>query len=716
MRPCLSIGPICACLMACVQATLAAGLTIISVPDGANVHLDEQFIGTTPVTVDRAEAGTHLLRVEKKGFLAFRKVVEVGADGVTVTAELVGAATGTLVVTSTPDRADVVVDGEPMGQTPLTLSDLTLTLHSVQITRDGYEAWSGDVDLSETPQAQVEATLEARIADYLIAEIAAHPDVINNYADLAHHYVLTHGFDRAFQVLDQGLDAVARFEDRAQPDEIRRLTDELERVYTAQYDYADPATVAALQPRVLATYDGAIARNPTCGSLYIALGDLHVNLGNVDVATSLFDRGVTQAVGLVSQIRLQGRLGARLMAQAKPHDDAQEWDAALAIYRSLIEKMPKHYQTLEARERIIAIRVQRDNDFPGAIEELRAILENHPSPFTDPGYLQRIAAYQQKIEDFAGAEATCEQIAGYGKATDVQAALNQAASLRWNQLKDPDGALALYTRCVELGMGTSSGSLAQKYRADILRSKSDVDAANALTAELCEKYPGSLGAYYTEMREDQKQRNQAASTLYQEAAQLAKDGKVDEAIAKYHEAADQYPETYHGQASLSQVISTLGSVKKDWAATIEARKLFMQRYPDDPDTPSQLWYIGYIQQSQLSDKAAAETAWREFLDKYPDDPMASQVCYHLGSLLYGTQTEFAKALEVFRMLVDKYPDSQYYPHGLYYGGECLMSMLQVDQAREMWRELIDKMPNSSLAYQAAESSVRIRRREGKGQW
>ncbi len=68
---------------------------------------------------------------------------------------------GRLRVTSTPSGAEVYVDDERRGVTPMTLSDLEPGTHAVRVERHRHRPWSGNVEIRVGETAEVEAELEA---------------------------------------------------------------------------------------------------------------------------------------------------------------------------------------------------------------------------------------------------------------------------------------------------------------------------------------------------------------------------------------------------------------------------------------------------------------------------------------------------------------------------------------------------------------------------
>jgi len=76
------------------------------------------------------------------------------------------AVSGRLVVRSVPSGALVTLDGRRMGETPLTLRDLSLGAHSVQVARPGYVPETRRVTLStRTPAQTVSVPLRSGTGD-----------------------------------------------------------------------------------------------------------------------------------------------------------------------------------------------------------------------------------------------------------------------------------------------------------------------------------------------------------------------------------------------------------------------------------------------------------------------------------------------------------------------------------------------------------------------
>jgi hypothetical protein len=68
---------------------------------------------------------------------------------------------GTLVVESTPTKATVMVDGKPVGSSPLELK-LPEGKHLVELTHPRYDVWSMEVTISPNESTTVTAPLETK--------------------------------------------------------------------------------------------------------------------------------------------------------------------------------------------------------------------------------------------------------------------------------------------------------------------------------------------------------------------------------------------------------------------------------------------------------------------------------------------------------------------------------------------------------------------------
>ncbi len=113
-------------------------LEINSSPEGAEVMIDGNQVGETPLTAEVLETGTQLA-ISLRGYKTWENEVSVRA-GTTETLPLVEliVADGTVDISSSPSGAQVNVGGEFRGTTPVSVDLSPLREHRVELFLEGY--------------------------------------------------------------------------------------------------------------------------------------------------------------------------------------------------------------------------------------------------------------------------------------------------------------------------------------------------------------------------------------------------------------------------------------------------------------------------------------------------------------------------------------------------------------------------------------------------
>ena len=153
----------------------AAGSALLSVrtrePD-ARVSIDGAFIGTSPVE-QQVSPGEHFIIVEKEGFARFERRVSVKA-GQTEVVDAEMRSIGTVRFISKPGGAEIVLDGEVIGQAPLSL-DVDVGEHIVTMRLEGYNDFEESIQVEGGTTKIVSGTLErqstARTAEEVKEEV-----------------------------------------------------------------------------------------------------------------------------------------------------------------------------------------------------------------------------------------------------------------------------------------------------------------------------------------------------------------------------------------------------------------------------------------------------------------------------------------------------------------------------------------------------------------
>ena len=185
-------------------ATSAAtgSLQVTTLPGGASVSVDGTPRGTSPVTLNGLAAGSHTVTLSKAGYVDYTgtltlpagkttmlNITLVPAQGTATTPGLTQppeagsspaavpsagvtqaaagtlpatAGTGSLAVRSDPAGANVYLDGEKAGTTPLTLTAVPAGTHRLLLTLQGYPDISRMVEIASGPNPEVSVTFTGK--------------------------------------------------------------------------------------------------------------------------------------------------------------------------------------------------------------------------------------------------------------------------------------------------------------------------------------------------------------------------------------------------------------------------------------------------------------------------------------------------------------------------------------------------------------------------
>ncbi len=141
-------------------------LIVHSEPSDANVFLDGNFKGKTPLDLGRLHSGEHRIRIEKEGYAVVEKTVALDASQprTLVSARMKGI-TGFLLVVCSPRRATVYVDGEERGEVndSLSIGNLVEGEHQLQVVKSGYKVAEEKVEIAAGKTTIVNIDLEEAV-------------------------------------------------------------------------------------------------------------------------------------------------------------------------------------------------------------------------------------------------------------------------------------------------------------------------------------------------------------------------------------------------------------------------------------------------------------------------------------------------------------------------------------------------------------------------
>ena len=148
------------------RAPAPGTLVLQSTQSGAEVFVDEQPVGTTPLDPLSLAPGSHTLRVRLAGYTEFTDVVHVAPGQSTeVVVDLLPLSQLLSVVTE-PPGAHVYIDGNFMGDTPVEF-DLLEGSHSLRIAHRGHADVVRELEARAGTREELQLTLEALPAEML---------------------------------------------------------------------------------------------------------------------------------------------------------------------------------------------------------------------------------------------------------------------------------------------------------------------------------------------------------------------------------------------------------------------------------------------------------------------------------------------------------------------------------------------------------------------
>jgi formylglycine-generating enzyme required for sulfatase activity len=153
----LRLGPI---LLGAPQATLH----LASMPAGAAVTIDGEYLGTTPLRRQLAAGAPHEVDMALAGHRPWNRRVELEAGGALRLAARFEPVLVQLTVGGEPADAQVLLDGELRGTAPFS-ADLPARGYRVSVRREGFQSWETTVQLAPGQDRELHFDLQPAGAD-----------------------------------------------------------------------------------------------------------------------------------------------------------------------------------------------------------------------------------------------------------------------------------------------------------------------------------------------------------------------------------------------------------------------------------------------------------------------------------------------------------------------------------------------------------------------
>jgi len=169
-----------------------------SEPQGASLYLNGRLVGATPLTVSGLRPGAYGVRLELAGRQPKHLRVNVAGEPLAFREKLAPLATGVLVVDVKPVGAEVLLDGELAGVTPLVLEHAPAGQHELLIRKTNFAPFAERIELGAGEKLEFkEFALEDKVLKMLQGLVANEKQRVAHYIDLAHYYFISDDMERA---------------------------------------------------------------------------------------------------------------------------------------------------------------------------------------------------------------------------------------------------------------------------------------------------------------------------------------------------------------------------------------------------------------------------------------------------------------------------------------------------------------------------------------
>lgn len=133
-------------------------------PAGADVYIDENIVGQTPLSTEILQ-GEHQARVKLSGYKSWQKKIMVTANQPINMPEIqLDIADAVILLETRPSKANVTVNGEYKGQTPLEIAVAPGKTSDIRFFKQGYQQTSRKLKLKSGDTQRLRVDLQAELS------------------------------------------------------------------------------------------------------------------------------------------------------------------------------------------------------------------------------------------------------------------------------------------------------------------------------------------------------------------------------------------------------------------------------------------------------------------------------------------------------------------------------------------------------------------------
>jgi len=191
-------------------SALRPPLEVRTQPPGASVYINGRLAGASPLRILALPAGEYTIRLERDGCEPVVKKVDLKSGGSELRETLPELAVGRLRVAIEPDGAEVLLDGETIGVTPLQHDRIPTGQHELVVRKTNFEAFATRIDVQPGELVEYkDFPLRDKILVMLRRGIEAEPQRVSHYVDMGHYLFVNDELEESAKYYAKALSVAA---------------------------------------------------------------------------------------------------------------------------------------------------------------------------------------------------------------------------------------------------------------------------------------------------------------------------------------------------------------------------------------------------------------------------------------------------------------------------------------------------------------------------
>jgi hypothetical protein len=145
-------------LMPCLNPDFAE--IILTTSKGADIYINGELKGRDTWS-GKLACGSYMFETRQQGYLSYKTSYEISRNEHNKTIAISGPTPiyGSLVISSTPSKAKIYLDGEYIGETPKYISKQIIGSYSISVELEGYDKQTQNIDITEGNETELSLTL-----------------------------------------------------------------------------------------------------------------------------------------------------------------------------------------------------------------------------------------------------------------------------------------------------------------------------------------------------------------------------------------------------------------------------------------------------------------------------------------------------------------------------------------------------------------------------